>query len=79
MSDAEQAARDAIAKAIQDFADLVASEYGAPYVNGWVVAFEYTSVELERDNHAGRQVVAPIEQMVSTSGGLAAYAQHRWI
>lgn len=47
------------------------SELGeSPYVVGWVLAYEFTGVQQERDDTAGHGVVVPDGQMVAASVGL---------
>lgn len=48
------------------------------YVNGWIVAAEWTSVELEQGNRGGIETVCPAGQMLSVSRGLGAYIGDRY-
>ena len=48
-------------------------EYEQPFVVGWALAYEFTSVELELASKAGRRVFVADNQMISTSLGLGHY------
>ncbi len=74
------AARDRVAAGIADCVNILREDGFAddpPYVQGWVVAAEWTNVEAERDNWGGRETITPHGQMLSTGLGLSAWAAHR--
>lgn len=45
-----------------------------PYVQGFIVAAEWTNVDLERTNQGGISVASPRGQALSMSRGLGMYA-----
>ena len=76
------AARDRLSAAINEMAAITAEQQfpdDIPFVQGWVVAIEFTNVELERDNAGGRYLFSPNGQMLSVSAGLALWAVERHI
>lgn len=62
-------ARARVEEAIHAYAAAV-SEDGAPFVTGWVVAFEFTTASIDEDGQSADDVVVPLTQSRATSRGL---------
>lgn len=72
-------ARDALDRAVRDYITAMrGGEDDDPYVQAWAVACEWTTVELERDRMAGRDVITPDGQLISTGAGLGNYLVRRF-
>ncbi|MEE6273517.1 hypothetical protein V2J56_09180 [Georgenia sp. MJ206] len=74
------AKREEIAKHVQQLAELQDRTHDPddpPYVQAWALAWEWTNVELERENRGGRDLATPRGQALSTSLGLGTYLADR--
>lgn len=71
------AAKDAVARAVSDYLQLLRPE-DAPYVVAWVVGAEWTNTDLEQTGRAGRDIIMPHEQTISASAGLGSYITSRF-
>lgn len=76
-SDKIRDARDVVSKAISDYLTAVRPDE-ATIVVAWAVGIEWTSIELEQNFQAGRDVIMPREQTISASAGLGAYLVNRF-
>lgn len=82
-SDKVDAARDAVARAVSAWVDAVTEaseddERAGAIVLGWVVGVEWTNVQLEQSGRGGRDIIAPREQMLSTSKGLGQFVSEAY-
>lgn len=76
------AARDRIAAAVSDCIQILREDEhpdDPPFVQGWMVAAEWTNVAAERENWGGRDTIEPHGQMLSIGTGLGAWAANRHI
>lgn len=51
----------------------VAEQDDEPYIVGWAVGLEYTTIDLEKEHSADRTVITANHQPVSLSSGLGVY------
>lgn len=63
------AARARLEEAVHAYAAAV-SEDGAPFVTGWVLAFEFTTAAIDEDGQSADDVVVPLTQSRATSRGI---------
>lgn len=62
---------DDLRRVVQRIITLRNPGVNAPYVQAFVIASEYTSVDMERDDQYGFSVITPPEQLVMATRGLS--------
>ena len=73
-----RAAKDAIQRAAQEYAEASHPDHEGVYVQAWAIGLEWTSVELERTNRGGLHAFSPDGQMLAASRGLGEYVADRY-
>jgi len=71
-SEALDAARTALGKAVREFVAVMSAERGHEdsYVYGWAAYAEYTTADMQREEMSGNVVMVPDDQTASSSRGL---------
>lgn len=77
-SEAEAAAKELIAKGLTALCEASNTDQDGLYVQGWIIAAEWTSVELEQTNRAGVITFCPEGQMITVSRGLGRYIDDKY-
>ena len=73
----QDAIRDEIGRLVSELTRLRNPEY-QPIVIGWVLAYEWTSVELEQAERFGTGTAAPNQQSGAISRGLFELGAEHW-
>ncbi|MFD6093994.1 hypothetical protein ACFWGN_17910 [Oerskovia sp. NPDC060338] len=77
-TESEAAAKELIAKGLTLLCESSNPDQDGLYVQGWIIAAEWTSIELERTQRAGVITFCPEGQMITVSRGLGDYIDDKY-